>query len=54
MTFVNVDDKFRATHAAAVKNMLSEKGIESPKCVIFTHSTNETIEVRDMLMEVND
>jgi hypothetical protein len=54
MTFVNVDDDFRAPHARVLRELLDTQKANMPKCVIFTHSTNEVITIKNLIVEVID
>jgi len=53
MTFVRIEDNFTENHARVLANLLKAKEAEAPKCLVFTYSTNETIDIKDMIWEVS-
>ena len=52
MTFISLNERFSAKTGKALGQLLRAKGAESPKCIIFTSSVRETLEVKDMILEV--
>ena len=52
MSFITLEENFNSRHAKTLRNLLQKCKIDTPKCVIFTHSTNETLAIRDMIYEV--